>query len=176
MATGAGIRISRITPRGRDSQSSGFPGPQAATRRELPTRKNGAPWLGRRRQTRRPGYQACTLSAVVGRIRSAPPSLWRSCDRYSPAPARLPRLVARGYPAAVYGPAVRDSFLLGRGAVAKPRARSIRYLNRSRPSYVRRGGRANAGQERASQNLARRSAAGYEGAANNPGENLCGSA
>jgi len=39
--------------------------------------------------------------------------IWRYCGHYSPATARLPRLVARGYPAAVYGPSVRVSFLLG---------------------------------------------------------------
>jgi len=44
----------------------------------------------------------------------------------SPATARLPRLVARGYPAAVPGPVARDSFLLGFRRLGKPWAWSIR--------------------------------------------------
>jgi hypothetical protein len=141
-----------------------FQASRAASRNELPARKTAPRDWGAVARHVEPGYQACTLTAGVGRMRSAPPSLWRSCDHYSPALARLPRLVARGYPAAVYGPAVRDSFLLGCGAVAKPRARSIRYLNRSRRSYVRHGGRANAGQEHGRRYIARRSGAGYAGA------------
>src|SRR5215469_1900978 len=125
-----------ITLRGRDSQSSGFPGPRAASMSELPRQKTAPQDWGAVVRHVKPGYQACTLTAVVGRIRSAPPSLWRTCDHYSPATARLPRLVARGYPAAVYGPAVRDSFLLGFRSFEKTAARSIRYLNRSRQFHV----------------------------------------
>ncbi len=52
----------------------------------------------------------------------APFSIWRCYNRYSPATARLPRLVARGYPAAVYGPAVRNLFLLVIGRFEKASA------------------------------------------------------
>jgi hypothetical protein len=45
---------------------------------------------------------------------------WRSFGHYSPAAARLPRLVARGYLAAVYGPAVRISFLLSPASFGNP--------------------------------------------------------
>ena len=44
----------------------------------------------------------------------------RSFGHYSPATARLPRLVARGYLAAVYGPAVRASFLLAAVGFGNP--------------------------------------------------------
>jgi len=49
-----------------------------------------------------PGYQACTLTAVVGG-QCLRPSYRRLGGYRSPATARLPRLVARGYPAAVSG-------------------------------------------------------------------------
>jgi uncharacterized membrane protein len=43
-----------------------------------------------------------------------------SFGHYSPAAARLPRLVARGYLAAVSGPAVRASFLLAVAGFGNP--------------------------------------------------------
>ncbi len=44
----------------------------------------------------------------------------RSFGHYSPAAARLPRLVARGYLAAVSGPAVLASFLLAMAVFGNP--------------------------------------------------------
>jgi hypothetical protein len=54
------------------------------------------------------GYHACNITAVVGVL-----CLRRICSRHtlrpnSPATARLPRLVARGYLAAVSGPGFTD--------------------------------------------------------------------
>src|SRR5580704_3509783 len=106
-----------------DSQGFTATGQFYVTRPEGPDIANGAPVGAPSPGHVEPGYQACTFTAVVGGRWSAPrSSIWRSCGHYSPATARLPRLVARGYPAAVYGPAVRDSFLLGFRSFEKPAA------------------------------------------------------
>jgi hypothetical protein len=100
-------------PVGVAAASAGSPGGQLRGSRG-PCTANGAPLPGAPSHGHvRPGYQACTLTAVVGRRWSTPLQPWRSCGHYSPATARLPRLVARGYPASVYGPSARDSFVLG---------------------------------------------------------------
>jgi hypothetical protein len=98
----------------RVAAASGGVSSRAARRLARPCTANGAPVPGAPSHGHvRPGYQACTFTAVVGRRWSAPLQLWRSCGHYSPATARLPRLVARGYPASVYGPSARVSFVLG---------------------------------------------------------------
>jgi hypothetical protein len=80
---------------------------------------NGAPFGGAVACHVRPGYQACTFSAGVGKPRPCATSRGApSAD--SPAAARLPRLVARGYPAAVPGRmTVRTPFLRRIGAQRK---------------------------------------------------------
>src|SRR5215469_5927130 len=107
-------------------------------RPESPDIANGAPVRGAVAWTRRAGLPSVHLHCRGRRTMVCAPFLeiWRYCGHYSPATARLPRLVARGYPAAVYGPAVRDSFLLGFRRFEKTAARSIRYLNRSRQFHV----------------------------------------
>src|SRR5215469_17525425 len=72
------------------------------------------------RQTRQARLPSVHLHCRGRRI-AVSAILARSCGHYSPATARLPRLVARGYLAAVYGPAIRDSFLLAYAPFGNPR-------------------------------------------------------
>jgi hypothetical protein len=69
-----------------------------------------------------PGYQACTLTAVAGDLWPAPRlSVAQSLSHLvSPATARLPRLVARGYPAAVYGRLSVALFYVASAALGTP--------------------------------------------------------
>jgi hypothetical protein len=92
-----------------------FPAP-IATPRDSKRRPRAQ---GRRRdQTRRARLPSVHL--VCRGRRTMVSTCRRSCGHSSPATARLPRLVARGYLAAVYGPSVRDSFLLGSQRFGKP--------------------------------------------------------
>jgi hypothetical protein len=89
----------------------------------------------RRRLARhvRPGYQACTF--VAGQLTPAGAPAGARC-RGSPPAARLPRLVARGYPAAVPDVTVREFFLRRIRAGGKACGRSIHDLDRCSPLHV----------------------------------------